>query len=553
MPSTAFLTRPALGAVPVVLIASAWLAGPANLPWWTAYAALPQVRGALGLVQGIGLGLLLAAAFALLLLPLAWRGLLKPVLALMLVASALCTHFILTYGIVIDVGMMTNVLQTDPAEARDLLGVRLALALLVLGALPLAWLLTQRVAWAPSMRQAKLNLLAWLGSLLVLVMLAVMLMANLSDLARNHKAMRYTISPLNALWSGAVAAQAQARVPAGPPRAIGLDARPVPRGDGARPPLVVLMVGETARADRFALNGYGRPTNPELSKVPGLLSFRDATSCGTSTAESLPCMFSAFGREGHQKLAQPHENMLDVLQRAGLAVAWVDNQSGCKGLCDRVPSFRASKPIPGAPPLPDGLCRDGECLDGALLHGLDERLAALPAASRARGTVLVLHMMGSHGPAYHARSPADRKPFQPECTKAALGDCDPAALQNAYDNSIAYTDHVLAATIGWLQRQARAHEVSMFYVSDHGESLGENNLYLHGMPYAIAPRVQKHVPLLLWLDPAREHETACLRNRLDEARTHDDLFHTVMGLAGVRSAEYKRELDVVAACRPRSD
>jgi lipid A ethanolaminephosphotransferase len=264
-------------------------------------------------------------------------------------------------------------------------------------------------------------------------------------------------------------------------------------------------------------------------------------------------MFSVFGKAGYEAEQHPRENLLDVLQHAGLAVLWVDNQAGCKGLCDRVPHADAHDLPPSAGPLPKGLCADGECLDAALLHGLDERLAALPAERRERGVVLVLHQMGSHGPAYWKRSPADHKPFQPECQTNVLQSCDRQALVNTYDNSIAYTDQVLANAIAWLKRQAGRHSAAMLYVSDHGESLGENNLYLHGLPYAFAPREQTHVPMVMWLSDAATQQLrpGCLKERLTTALTHDNLSHTVLGMAGVQTRVYQEPLDALAPCRLR--
>jgi len=348
-----------------------------------------------------------------------------------------------------------------------------------------------------------------------------------------------------------LAAQSRVR-PGGPPLAIGADARILPLAAGAKPPLLVLVVGETARADHFALNGYARPTNPELSTLD-VVSFRHVTSCGTNTAASLPCMFSALGRAGFESREREHENLLDLVQRVGMAVLWIDNQAGCKGLCERVPHAYARDPVAGVPELPAALCDGDECLDDALLHGIDARLAALPAAARARGVLLVLHQMGSHGPAYYKRSPPDRKPFMPECTTNVLQQCDHQTLINAYDNSIAYTDHVLAQTIAWLKQQQPRFDPTMLYLSDHGESLGENNLYLHGLPYALAPAEQKHVPMLLWLSPQTSADArlppACLNAQRDAALSHDNLFHTTLGLLGLRAAEYRQNLDAFAACR----
>ena len=400
----------------------------------------------------------------------------------------------------------------------------------------------------------RLNTLGIAGALIAVVVLIFALFAQFSATMRNHKSVRYLVNPVNSFYALGVLAHEALAKPKGPLRPIGLDARITIRPSGQRPPLLLLVIGETARAANFSLNGYSRPTNPQLQKL-GVVSFRDVTSCGTSTAASLPCMFSHLGREGYGTRKADHENLLDLLYRAGLAVLWLDNQSGCKSLCDRIPHARANEPAPGSTPLPSALCQNSECLDGAFLHGLNERIAALPAERRDKGVVLIMHQMGSHGPAYYLRSPPERKPFLPECTTNVLQQCDRQHLLNAYDNSIAYTDHVLAGNIAWLKKQSATFDPSLIYVSDHGEPLGENNLYLHGLPYTFAPRFQTHVPLIVWLPPGNDGQgnttLACLNSRRDLALSHDNLFHTTLGLLGITAKEYRFSLDFFAPCRKR--
>ncbi len=537
----------------LVVVCALWCAGPGNWPLWRHLMTLPELTGSRVPVLLLSMGLGIAGVTAALLAPLAWPRLVKPLLSFALLCTAVAAHFIGSYGVVLDPTMMVNALQTDGREVRDLLSLPLLGSLAGLALLPMAWLWLRPLRRPGLWRGLAGNVAMLLGGLALAAGLVYATFADLSSLMRNHTTVRYMISPINGWYSLARATTRSSQAqPSTPPAPVGLDATVAARHPGV-PPLLVLVVGETARADHFSLNGYGRPTNPGLSKLP-VVSFTDVTSCGTSTAASLPCMFSLLGRDRFEAQKQPQENLLDVLQHAGLAVLWLDNQSGCKGLCDRVHHAMASDPAPGAPPLPPGLCQpNGECFDLALLHGLDQRLAQLPDEQRARGVVLVLHQMGSHGPAYHLRSPASLKPFQPECTNTALQHCDAQTLVNAYDNSIAYTDQLLTALVGWLQHKTPAWSPGLLYVSDHGESLGENNLYLHGMPYGVAPKAQKHVPLIAWWPTATANATGlnleCLRARRQEPLSHDHLAHSVLGWLQVRTAAYQPEQDLFAPCR----
>ncbi len=545
------MTATAPNPATLAVLAGLWLASVCNWPLWRALWALPEMHSGRGVLFLLSLGLMIAALAAAVLALLAWRRSIKPAIGALVLAAAFGAHFMGSYGVVIDPTMMVNVLGTDVHEILDLMGGRLLISVAVLAGVPLFLLWRVEPARVGAGGQAWRNAVVLVGSLTLLVTLAVLSFADLSSTMRNHKSLRYMVNPANSFYAlGRLAVQAQAR-PVGPPLAIGTDVRLLPRPAGARPPLLMLAIGETARADHFSANGYARPTNAETAPL-GLVSFRNVMSCGTNTAASLPCMFSHLGREGFLAREQDHENLLDLLQHAGMAVLWLDNQASCKGLCARVPNAMARDAPPGTRHDP-GLCDGDECLDEALLTGLDQRLAALPEAQRARGVVLVLHQMGSHGPAYYKRSPPQRKPYLPECSTNVLQQCATEQLVNAFDNSIAYTDHVLARGIGWLAQQQDRFAPALLYVSDHGESLGENNLYLHGMPYAVAPREQKHVPWLMWLPPQTESalgvRTDCLRTQQDAALTHDHLFHTVMGLVGVTSAEYRHALDVSYACR----
>jgi lipid A ethanolaminephosphotransferase len=367
---------------------------------------------------------------------------------------------------------------------------------------------------------------------------------DLASTMRNHKSLRYTINPFNTVYALTRVAVGRADQAQQPLQAIGLDS--ALRHQPASPdlaPLIVLVVGETARAANFGLAGYARDTTPELQKLQKqgeVVYYPQVTSCGTNTQVSVPCMFSHLGRVEHTSTNNRYETALDVLQRAGLAVLWLDNQSGCKGVCDRVP-HTDTRALTHAEH-----CTGGECLDKVMLAELPHQLAQLDAQRRAQGTVVVLHQMGNHGPAYYKRSPANQKPFQPECTTNVLQDCAPAHIVNAYDNAIRYTDSFLSDTIAWLKTQNRP--TALVYVSDHGESLGEKGLYLHGMPFSMAPQEQTHVPMVTWLGGAWKGAMGCVRQRSEQALTHDHYFHTVLGLAGVHSREYQPAMDLLGPC-----
>jgi lipid A ethanolaminephosphotransferase len=182
--------------------------------------------------------------------------------------------------------------------------------------------------------------------------------------------------------------------------------------------------------------------------------------------------------------------------------------------------------------------------------------ARLDPQKTARGTVVVLHEMGSHGPAYYKRSAPAQKVFLPECSSHALQDCPPEQIVNAYDNSIRGTDHFLAETIHWLQAQAKDRPTALVYVSDHGESLGEKGLYLHGMPYAMAPQEQTHVPMLMWFSKRMQQSHAvgmdCAQTQADKPWSHDNLFHTLLGLSGVQTQVAQARLDMLSACVRKS-
>ncbi|MBX7228202.1 MAG: phosphoethanolamine--lipid A transferase [Burkholderiaceae bacterium] len=537
----------------LVLLASVWIALFANWPLWKAMANLPEMGQSRGIFFITAFALMVAALLSALLSLVAWHSTVKPVIALFLLAAALGAYFMGTYGVVIDSSMMVNVLVTDWREVRDLLSLRLLLSVLFLAGLPLIFLWQVKFEPAKLSQQLTRNFLVLAGSLTLVLIIGLLSFADLSSTMRNHRSLRYMINPLNSFYAVGMLIHEANAIPNKPPAIIDTTAKLLPRSAKTKPLLLLLVVGETARADHFSLNAYPRATNPELAQQD-VMSFRNVSSCGTNTATSLPCMLSHLGRKDFVARQQEYENLLDLLQQTGLAVFWLENQAGCKEVCDRIPHGFAKHPPKGIQHAA-GVCEEGECLDEALLTGLDARLASLPQVRRNQGVVLVLHQMGSHGPAYYKRSPPTHKPFQPECKTNVLQNCPPQQIINAFDNSIVYTDYLLSRGIDWLSKQQANYEPAMLYLSDHGESLGENNIYLHGLPYALAPKEQKHVPMIFWLPPSTRVSKGidydCLHHKLDEPLSHDNLFHTVVGLVGIQTKAYQTSLDILHSCRSR--
>jgi len=534
----------------VVLRLSLYLVLAANWPLWLQVVRISGGAGA-ALRPLAALAVLVACGTVALLAFSAWTRGMKPLWWLVVLIAALAQYYMGAYGVVMDPGMATNVLQTDVREAADLLGPQMLAAVAAVLVLPTWWLVRVPLPAMRPLRQLGRNALLLVLALLVASGTVATTARDLAPLMRSHPQLRYLMNPLASLYSGAVAvvrpalARSRVLVPMTQGAALGAS-----YAAGARPLLLVLVVGETARADHFGINGYGRDTTPALA-ARNVLSWQNVRPCGTSTAASLPCMFSPLDKDAFEARKNDTENLLDVAQAAGLAVLWLDNQSGCKGVCDRVPHAAAQDGL--APDARAALCPGGECSDEALLQGLEQRLAALPAASRQRGALVVLHQMGSHGPAYYKRSGTDAKRFMPECRTEVLAQCAPGELVNAYDNSIAATDAFLGRAIDWLRAQSARYDTALLYVSDHGESLGEYGLFLHGMPYSLAPDAQKHVPMVAWLDESlarrRGLSAACLRADQGRALTHDNLYHTVLGVLDVQSPTYTRALDAFADCR----
>lgn len=528
----------AIGQELLTLLIAVHFSSTANLAFFAKVADTGALAGAGGLGFGLALFVAITALNWLLLLVVVNRWTAKPVLAVLLVATALAAHFMNRYTVYLDPDMVRTILHTDFKESSELISFGLVPPLLVFGVLPaiVVWHLeSPRRTWP----RAVMIRAAAIATAVALAAGAIALTYQpLASLMRNHRELRYLITPGNYLVS--LASVAKGKTQQGPRVPIGLDAHVVGRL-ATRPRLLVLVVGETARAQNWGLNGYDRQTTPRLAARRDVVNFPDATACGSATEVSLPCMFSPWGRRAYdERRIKRSQGLLHVLEHAGIHTLWRDNQTGCKGVCDGLAfeSYEHAN-VPGD-------CDAQGCLDAVLLHDLADAVARQPGDQ-----VVVLHQLGNHGPAYWKRYPPQFERFGPVCRSVDLSRCTREQIVAAYDNAILYTDDLLANAIALLEGMPD-RDTGLIYLSDHGESLGEHGIYLHGVPYGIAPATQTRIPMVAWLSPgfarSRGIDMDCLRQRARRPVSQDNLFHSVLGLLQVRTRERVPQLDLFAPC-----
>ncbi|WP_307381921.1 phosphoethanolamine transferase EptA [Pantoea agglomerans] len=468
-------------------------------------------------------------------------------IALFIFVSATAQYFIQHYGIILDRSMITNMVDTTPAESMALLTPKMIVVIFFTG------IFMAVLAFWPAFKK---SVPVWKGvleralslviSVVLIAVIAMLFYKDYASLFRNNHELVKSLSPSNFIAASLSYYNHRERANL-PLVKIGEDAHQLPHMlNGPKKNLTILVVGETSRAANFSLGGYSRPTNPLLAE-DDVVYFPDVSSCGTSTAVSVPCMFSNMPRKHYDDaLASHQEGLLDIIQRAGLSVLWNENDAGCKGACDRVPNQDMT-----ALNLP-GMCIKGECYDEVLFHGLEEYIKQLQGNG-----LIVLHTIGSHGPTYNHRYPPAFRKFTPTCETKQIQECSQDQLINTYDNTILYADYIVDKAIELLKAHQEEFTTSLVYLSDHGESLGEKGVYLHGLPYAIAPEAQTRVPLLIWLSPDYQQRYAvdykCLSQQATTQKySQDNLFSTMLGITGVQTREYVSSDDIVASCRNKS-
>jgi len=559
----AFISHPKMNGSQLTLLISVLLVLVYNNAFWTEILNIAADSQQNRLFLG-SIFLLLVAFINLCLSLVSFRYILKPSLLLIVFVATGAAYFMDTYGIMIDRSIIKNVLTTDVKDAVELLNVRMLFYCVLLGTIPSLLILRSEIRYKGFVRELFMVLGTVLTSLAVMVVILVIFYKDYISLGKNYNHVRHLINPVNSIY--ALSSNIKRSVISGKVvvRPIGEDARMEKTWQQrGKKNLVILVVGEAARAENFSLNGYEKKTNPLLEQEE-IFTFTNTSSCGTVANTSLPCMFSHFDRQSFSdSKAERHEGLLDVLSHAGVQVLWRENNSGCQGVCDRVETETmkaGDTQVSQAPrtaqeqPAEERLaalqaadhCDSGECQDMILLQGLQQYINA-----RENDTFIVLHQKGSYGPGYYRRSPPAFKTFLPECTTNQLQECRTEELVNAYDNTILYTDYFLAQVIHLLKENNSQFNTAMLYLSAYGESLGEKNIYLHGLPYVIAPDEQTHVPFVLWFADSffeeNRIEESSLQRRVDDRLSHDNLFHSVLGVMGIKTEMYDKNLDIFTA------
>lgn len=523
----------------LVLFFALVLNWPIFLHFYTVLSTLTHVKAGFA----ISIPLVLIAALNAVFIPFTFRFVLKPFFTVLILTGSIVSYAMLKYGVIFDAGMIQNIVETNSGEAGAYLNGSVALWFLLTGLLPVLVLWSLRIRYPARWYQG----LALRAGVLAISLLFIGGVASLyyqdyASVGRNNKSLAKEIVPANYVHGLYKYGRDVLFATPIPYQQLGTDARVVARG--SKPTLMFLVVGETARSQNYSLNGYGKATNSFTAKEQGVVSFRDVRSCGTATAVSVPCMFSNLTRRGYDdQLASSRDGLLDVLQHAGVSVLWKENDGGCKGVCRNVPTIEI---LPKSYPA---LCQGESCYDEVLLEGLDQQIAEM------KGNKLVaFHLMGSHGPTYFRRYPASERAFMPDCPRSDIENCSNEELVNTYDNTIRYTDKVVGLLIDKLKSLESQYDVGLVYLSDHGESLGAMGLYLHGTPYKFAPDDQTRVPLLTWFSPQlqadRQLDMGCLAAEASSQRfSHDNLFHSMLGIMDVQTSVYDNKLDLFKPCR----
>lgn len=461
-------------------------------------------------------------------------------IATFLVATAVFAYFSNEIGVIFDEQMFLNTAETirdqNTGEALELVSLPFISYVFLFGIIPSMLLFFVEIVPRTFTIEFGSRVIVTLVGLMLVAVSGLPNSQFITYFAIEHRELRFRVMPIFPLVSLVKLARDQQHHDES---FHVIDGKATQQPHMGTRTIGIVVVGETARADHFSLDGYIKDTNPLLGNTKDLL-YVHANSCGTSTLYSVPCMFSMKDHNDYAPGAAATEsNVLDILTTAGVKTVWLDNNSSCKHVCDRIENVNLRQNIDKSSPY----YSDMGYFDEALIEKLDDYLG-----SEGSDLLLVLHTLGSHGPAYGRRFPARFGKFTPYCQKLSPTECTREEVANAYDNTILYTDYILSHIIEKLRANPAGSGSFLLYASDHGESLGENGVYLHGLPYSIAPQAQTRVPMVMWISPNFRHDHDfdpwAIAGFGTQSVSHDNISHTLLGLFGIKASSYNAGLDL---------
>ena len=461
------------------------------------------------IIVSLVIAMLVANAFALFLIFFFSRLVGKILLVLFFIINAVAVYFINTYSVIIDESMIGNVLNTNYSESSSFFSIKLVLYVVFLGILPSIFIIKAKIITVT----VKKFLVSISLTLLFLLTLAFANASNWLWIDKNSK----TLGGLAMPWSYAV------NIPLFYIHQFKKNEKEILLPDATikdnQKSVVILVIGESARSENFSLYGYPKNTNPLLSKTPNVSHF-NATSDATYTTAGVKSIVE------HENTDELYEILPNYLYRNNVDVIWRTTNWGEPPV--HIKNYQNREAL-----MPN--CKGDDCdYDGILLSGLKEQILA----SKKNKILIVLHTSTSHGPTYSKKYPAQFEIFKPVCNSVELGNCSHTELVNAYDNTIVYTDYLLANVIEDL-KQLQEYKSAMIFVSDHGESLGENNLYMHGLPRSIAPKQQYEIPFIVWTS-----DNSARQMKPNKILTQNYVFHSVLNFLNIQSPVYKEQMNI---------
>jgi len=524
----------------LALYLSAYYALVINFPIYVEFYKILSSLSDFSMMFAISIPLFLFSIFNIIFNILSWPFLARPIFIILVITSSLVSYALYNYGIYFDYGMIENTFETDTSEALSYLSLYSILWVILTGIIPIVFIALIRIQ--PGVQLGK-KVVALMLSILLLVIIGFFFYKDYSSVGRNNSYLKKMIIPTYYTYNTYKYIRDTYFSKPVRFKTIGDDAKLTVKSSDEKPTLFFFILGETARSQNYELNGYPRETN-EYTHNQDVISFQNVHSCGTATAVSVPCMFSQQTRKDYNKKeTYNQDNVMDILQRAGISLLWKENDGGDKGVAKRIPTTKVDRS------KQDAFCDGNTCLDMALLQDLDPEIQSMKG-----DRMIVMHIMGSHGPTYYLRYPKDKIKFLPDCQRSDIENCSLEQTVNTYDNTIHYTDYVVSQAIEKLKSLENEYNTALIYMSDHGESLGENGLFLHGVPYALAPDYQTKVPLIMWMSDGFKKnkgiDEQCLKKEAESGEfSQDYIFSSLLGIMDVQTTAYDSQLDLYSKCR----